>query len=181
MATMSGQNDNSDDNALAPWLVAPKSYRELRTPIRQALGFPSERRPLVIGVDGLDGAGKTSLASWLGWQLEMPSIHLDLYIVRDSTPLRFRTDDLAQALDMRAILGRPVIVEGILLLQALNEIGRTPDFLIFVHRASHQSSLRPLTESYFRNFGPRAKADRVVRWSSVARDRRIVRAHQQRS
>jgi hypothetical protein len=169
-----------DVNELAPWFIAPKSYRDLRTPIRRALGFPDELRPLLIGIDGLDGSGKTSLASWLGWQLEIPAVHLDLYIVRDSDPLRFRIDDLARALDARAALKRPVIVEGILLLQALNEIGRAPDFLIFVHKVSHQSSLRSLTPGYLRAFSPRRKADKIVRWSSLARDRRIVRAHNER-
>jgi hypothetical protein len=100
-------------NELAPWLTAPKSYQNLRTSIRTALGFPTERRPLLIGIDGLDGSGKTSLAAWLSWQLEMPAVHLDLYIVRDSSPLQFRTNDLKAALDARATQERPVIVEGI--------------------------------------------------------------------
>jgi adenylylsulfate kinase-like enzyme len=39
--------------------------------------LPNERRPLLIAVDGLDGSGKSSLAAWLSWQLEMPVIHLE--------------------------------------------------------------------------------------------------------
>jgi uridine kinase len=58
-------------------LVAPPSYVGLRTEIRHALGFPHDRRPLLIGIDGKDGSGKSSLAAWLSWQLEMPAIHLD--------------------------------------------------------------------------------------------------------
>ena len=107
----------------------------------------------------------------------MPAIHLDLYIMRNSNPLQFRTSDLAKVLDARANLDRPVIVEGILILKILSEIGRTPDFLIFVHRASHKSSLRTLTEEYLREFGPRQKANQTVKWSSAKRDRAIVRAH----
>ena len=169
------------DEALAPWLVPSKSYRALRTSIRKALGFPQERRPLLIVIDGLDGAGKTSLAAWLSWQLEMPAVHLDLYIVPETDPLQFRIDDLAKTLDARANLERPVIVEGILALKVLSEIGRTPDFLVFVHRSSHQSSLRALTAEYIREFNPRQKANQIVKWSSANRDRRILRAHQNRS
>jgi hypothetical protein len=165
-------------NELAPWLTAPKSYRNLRTSIRTALGFPKERRPLLIGIDGLDGSGKTSLAAWLSWQLEMPAVHLDLYMMRDSNPLQFRAHDLKAALDARATQERPVIVEGILLLKVLDEISRTPDLLVFVRRASHQSSLRTLTTKYLREFAPQQKADWIVRWSSAGRDRKIVRAHQ---
>ena len=170
----------SDDNALGPWLTAPKSYRDLRASIRKALGFPHERRPLLIGIDGLDGAGKTSLASWLSWQLEMPAIHLDLYIVNGSKPLRFRSEDLAQTLDARAKQGRPLIVEGVLLLQALSEIDYSPDFLVYVHKASHQSSLRPLIQDYLTVFQSRSKAHEVVKWSSAKRDRQIAKAHQNR-
>ena len=110
----------------------------------------------------------------------MPAVHLDLYIVRDSDPLQFRTNDLAKVLDARANLDRPVIVEGILILKVLGEIGRTPDFLVFVHRISHKSSLRTLTEEYLREFNPRQKANQIIRWSSAKRDRAILRAHRNR-
>jgi thymidylate kinase len=86
---------------LGPLLVAPAQYPDVRTRVRCALGFPTERRPILIGIDGLDGSGKSSLAAWLSWQLEMPAIHLDLYIVRDSNPPEFRTDQLAAAVDAR--------------------------------------------------------------------------------
>jgi uridine kinase len=172
--------DSIDADKLAPWFTASKSYRSLRTSIRRALGFPQERRPLLIAIDGLDGAGKSSLAAWLSWQLEMPAVHLDLYIVRDSNPLEFRSNDLAKVLDARTNLNRPVIVEGILILKALSEIGRTPDFLVFVHRISHKSSLRTLTAEYIREFNPRQKANQTIKWSSAKRDSAIMRAHQNR-
>jgi hypothetical protein len=68
--TMTRQEITSDPNKngeLAPWLIAPRSYLDLRASVRNALGFPLEFRPLLIGIDGLDGAGKTSLAAWLSW------------------------------------------------------------------------------------------------------------------
>ncbi len=45
---------------LGPLLIAPQEYLNLRCKIREALGFPTERRALLIGVDGLDGSGKSS-------------------------------------------------------------------------------------------------------------------------
>jgi pantothenate kinase-related protein Tda10 len=92
------------------------------------------RRPLLIAIDGPDGVGKSSLASWLAWQLEMPSLHLDVYLVRDSKPQRWRTDDLERAIRSRLDLGRPVIIEGVLLLDVLEQIGRAPEFLVYVQR-----------------------------------------------
>jgi tRNA A37 threonylcarbamoyladenosine biosynthesis protein TsaE len=58
-------------------------------------------KPLLIAIDGADGVGKSSLASWLAWQLGMPVVHFDLYLIRDSKPLQWRTDELARIIGVR--------------------------------------------------------------------------------
>ena len=58
-------------------LPIPRSS-ELLDQIKQAL--TPKRLPLLIAIDGPDGIGKSSLASWLAWQLGMPAIQLDLYL-----------------------------------------------------------------------------------------------------
>jgi 2-phosphoglycerate kinase len=63
-----------------------------------------DRLPLIIGIDGRSGAGKSSLASWLAWQLGMPSVHLDLYVERDSEPLSWRYEVLARVITARLAL-----------------------------------------------------------------------------
>jgi hypothetical protein len=168
-------------NELGPLLVAPPPYLQLRTLIRAALGFPNERRALLIGIDGADGSGKSSLASWLGWQLEMPAIHLDVYIVEESDPLTWTFDNIASALDgaqktLRETK-RPVIVESVLLLHALEKIGRAPDFHVFVEKAHHQPCLEEQMGSYFKHYNPKDKADYVLEWSSAEYDARAARAH----
>jgi 2-phosphoglycerate kinase len=40
---------------------------------QQCLG--PNRAPLLIAIDGADGVGKSSLASWLSWQLGAPAIY----------------------------------------------------------------------------------------------------------
>jgi len=40
--------------------------------VQEALG--PDRLPLLIAIDGADGIGKSSLASWLAWQLGAPAI-----------------------------------------------------------------------------------------------------------
>ena len=65
-----------------------------------------KRRPLLIGIDAKVGLGKSSLAAWLSWQLEMPAIHLDACLIRDSEPLAWRLDDLRRVVDgCRILLG----------------------------------------------------------------------------
>jgi uridine kinase len=105
-------------------------YEALLAQVQSQLG-PC-RRPLLVGIDGPNGVGKSSLASWLSWQLEMPALHLDLYLVRDSTPQQWRIEDLERAIQARISSGMPVIIEGVLLLEPLEQLGRSPDFLIYI-------------------------------------------------
>lgn len=116
----------------------PRS-EELLQHVKDRLG--PNRSPLLIAIDGPNGVGKSSLASWLGWQLEMPAVHLDLYALRDSKPLQWRTDELTRIIGKRIYCGRPVIVEGVFVLDALDQIQRPPDFLVYVRGAdSHYFS-----------------------------------------
>jgi 2-phosphoglycerate kinase len=51
---------------------------ELLDRIKEAL--TPNQLPLLIAIDGADGCGKSSLASWLAWQLGIPAVQLDLYL-----------------------------------------------------------------------------------------------------
>ena len=166
------------DDELGPALIAPPSYFELRALIQQKLGFPTERRPLLIGIDGADGSGKSSVASWLSWQLEMPAIHLDIYINRESKPLSWRIDDLARAIDGAQLAKqRPVIVEGVLLLRALEAIGCVPDVLTFVEKHKHEGCMQEHLEPYFNDQQPKERAAYILKWSSADHDAAVMQAH----
>lgn len=88
-------------------------------------------RPLLIVIDGADGIGKSSLASWLAWQLGMPAVQLDLYLT-NSQPIQWLTADLKRVVDHRLDRKCPLIVDGVLVLDALDQIGRKADFVVFV-------------------------------------------------
>ena len=113
-------------------------YEMLLTKLCAALG--PNRKPLLIGIDGNECGGKTTLSNWLAWQLGMPVVHLDLFLVRSETPAPIvrRVADLDRCIKARG--DRPLIVEGVLLLDALDEVSRSPDFLIFVEERSAPST-----------------------------------------
>lgn len=117
------------------------------------------RSPRLIAIDGADGVGKSSLASWLAWQLGAPAIHLDLYLIKDSDPLFWRIRDLQRIvktrLDEHAC---PLIVEGIMVLEALAEIGREADFLVYVDGEGGQG-LAEYIGGYRRRFQSERYAD----------------------
>jgi hypothetical protein len=105
---------------------------------------------LLICIDGADGIGKSSLASWLAWQLGAVAIHLDLYVVPDRRPRQWRIDDLRRVMNARPRI-RPAIVEGVLALDALEEAQRSPSFLIFVEGDSSSRQLGPEIYALARN------------------------------
>ena len=75
--------------------------------------------PLLIGIDGADGMGKSSLASWLAWQLGMPTVHLDFYLIHNSEPLAWMVHEIDRLIGHRIDGERPMIIEGTFLLDVM--------------------------------------------------------------
>jgi hypothetical protein len=142
-------------------LVAPPAYLDARRCVAEALG--PDRRPLLIGVDGADGAGKSSFASWIAWQFGMPSLHLDLYLVRGSSPIAWYSDDLLRAIQSRLDMRRPLIVEGVMLLDALANVGCSPDVLIFVINRAFAGNMN--LGGYFDRAKPQERANFTLVWT----------------
>jgi hypothetical protein len=131
-----------------------------------------ERRPILIGVDGLPGAGKSSFASWLAWQLGMKAVHLDLYIEPSGLPPSWRTEDLRRVLDARLSLGRPVVVEGVMLLDVLEKLAREPQSYIEKEEAT-DSALAEHVFRYLERCQVPQRAEIIVQWSSAEYDARV--------
>jgi hypothetical protein len=117
---------------------------ELLDRLKQAL--TPNRLPLLIAIDGADGIGKSSLASWLAWQLGMPAVQLDLYLT-SLEPIQWLAADLKRVILRRLNRRRPVIVDGVLALDALDQIGCKANFLIRVDGGG-ESELTPQIAAY---------------------------------
>jgi hypothetical protein len=143
-------------------LVAPPEYIELHAAIVRRLG-PS-RLSLLIGIDGRDGSGKSSCGSWLSWQLNMLCVHLDTYVAERNFR-RWHVDHMRQIIEARLSRRLPVVVEGCLLLRALAQIDRRPDFLVFVENTAYSGSafLHEIIEEYLAEVRPRESADFFMR------------------
>lgn len=133
----------------------PRS-EELLARVKEAL--TPVRLPLLIVIDGADGSGKSSLASWLAWQLGMPAVQLDLYLT-DLFPMRWLTTDLARVVKHRIDNGRPVILDGVCALDVVDQIKCKADFLIFLRGGSERSSLAPQIAAYRSRQRPDELAD----------------------
>ena len=149
----------------------PLGAAELLIPLR-TLCVPW--RQMIIGVDGRNGAGKSSLARYLGWQLGMPVLETDLWLIRER-PLY---DELRDLVLWRHGRNRPVIVEGIELLDTLEKIGLRLDFLIFVTNESQEpeaglddddeepppGTISARVATYLATYRPQDKADAHLKW-----------------
>ena len=120
-------------------------------------------RKLTIGIDGADGVGKSPLARFLSWQFGMPSLETDMFLEDGKHYPSLRYDELSKLINWRHSLDRPVIVEGIYLLETLEKIDIKSDVLIYVIDRNFEGSsrLRQELESYREKFSPQEKADRI--------------------
>ena len=97
-------------------------------------------RAMTIAVDGVDHAGKSSLARYLAWQLGMPQLETDLFLTNGKEPYTCDANLLKKFIAMRHNMNRPVIVEGVFVLHTLLEAGIDPDLVVRVESHSQPTS-----------------------------------------
>ncbi len=103
----------------------------------------------IVGIDGIDRAGKSTLSRYLAWQLGVSVVETDLFLTQGPNGILYRYGELYSAIEYRLLRRQPVIVEGVCLLALLDAIGLKADTLIYVTRTGNQGSLalkRTLTE-----------------------------------
>ncbi|CAM5424843.1 hypothetical protein ATER59S_02457 [Aquamicrobium terrae] len=86
----------------------------------------------VVAIGGRPGVGKTSLGRFLAYHFNVSLIETDMFLVRGQGRLVYFDAAIAHAVMARIDSRRPVIVEGVVILQVLDRIGRRPDFEIYV-------------------------------------------------
>ena len=136
----------------------PRSEDLLRA-VAEAL--TPKRHPLLIAIDGPDDCGKSSLAAWLSWQLNVPAINLDLFLI-DLDPPQWRTADLESVVSARIDRQLPLVVDSVFVLDVIERLGRTADFWIFVRGEPVGSSVTPHFEKYCAQRLPLQNANFVI-------------------
>lgn len=146
--------------------IAPAPYRALLHELVPIIKNRRRSESFIIGIDGWMYSGKSSLASWLAWQLGCQAVYLDMFIVADNgTFAGWRVEDLRRIFVSRT--GRCTIVEGVMLLEALHRIQVAPDYLVYARDAGRRnrptgSELSKTILAYLMQRRPMSKADRVV-------------------
>lgn len=93
-------------------------------------------KPIVIGIDGADGAGKTTIAKQIAVAINASHIELDNFL--DKHKGRFiehiRYNYLKRHLQNAKKLEKTIVIEGVCLLKVLKKLGKNLDYLIYVKR-----------------------------------------------
>ncbi|HET6433404.1 hypothetical protein [Dyella sp.] len=153
----------------------------------QAVPDKTTAQSVVVGIDGFDGTGKTTLAYALAERLGGIRVGLDSYVEKDREAERYvgllRLDALQRDLNGLSRCFSHIIVDGVCLLEAFERLGCTPDYLVYVKKISPQglwhdgfhleayeaseagSWLASSVYSYHRVYEPQLKAAACYSWA----------------
>jgi predicted AAA+ superfamily ATPase len=114
----------------------------------------------IVAIDGLPGVGKTTLGRFLAYRCNVSLIETDLFLIERQGRMVYGNYEIARIIAKRvdAYSPRPVIVESAVVLRLLAELGRRPNFSIYISNQdapeSHGDILADLN-AYELNFRPR--------------------------
>lgn len=112
-----------------PWLPGKTIIND----VAELTGLISVVAAPLVAIDGVDGAGKTTLAKRLSATLGWPTVDIDDYIGPKGRSYveQVLFDDVSIALTPR-----PIIFSGIHMLEVLDRVGAGADFLVYVVRVA---------------------------------------------
>ena len=117
--------------------VASQEHEQLVARLR---AFVVPWRKLTIAVDGRDGSGKSTIARFLAWQLGMPVVETDFALTDAEPTPQWDVALIARLVAHRHDCDRPVLVEGIFVLENLVRIGAPADFVVRVSNPEHDGT-----------------------------------------
>lgn len=137
------------------------SYRKVLKELRPALhNLPGK----LIGIDGRNGVGKTTLGRFLAWQFNVTLIESDLFLLRNTGSVDRRIEEIDRLIECRLQKPRPVILEGVMLFSMLNELNRMADYVVYCQSANYSpgNPLEPMLQKYEEKYLPTTRSNLVV-------------------
>ena len=122
--------------------IRPREFDEIAQKLTSLL---ANLPPKVVAVGGRSGAGKTTLARFLSWYFNSSLVELDLFLAEGGRA--WRNSEVERIVRFRLDIPRPVIVEGLFVLDVLESIGVRPDYTIYVRNNVYPDGLAFMHES----------------------------------
>ncbi|MFO6419968.1 hypothetical protein ACLBKS_07175 [Hylemonella sp. W303a] len=117
----------------------------------------------IVSIDGADGSGKTTLGRFLAWYFNVTLLESDNFIL-EGKGLIYDVDTVRALIRRRLKKPRPILIEGVVVLRLLSEVGYQSDFHIHLQKDSGSSSefLADALEQYQREFRPSERAHLII-------------------
>lgn len=114
--------------------MMPATFRELDALLRYCRTLPRDAR--IISVDGVDGSGKTYLASRLAEALSDEHAEVDAFLDRNKGGYieHLRYNGLRQCIDDHVHAGRSIVVDGVCIEWVWDRLLRVPTYRVYVKR-----------------------------------------------
>jgi 2-phosphoglycerate kinase len=140
--------------------VLPGYLKVMQALTRIMRGLPG----VIVTIDGRDGVGKTTFGRYLAWYFNVTLIEADLFLIPSQDYLTHLDYQVNRIIERRFTLPRPVIVEGVSMLQLMKRINLVPDFAIYITNPQHSGSraLEQQLSAYEESYAPSKKANMVV-------------------
>lgn len=110
----------------------------------------------IISIDGVDGVGKTTLSNKIAKELSLSNIELDDFVVENQDGY-INHVDYERLLD-KIISNKPLVVEGICILQILNRIQVNPCVSVYIKVVDRYG----FCNGQIKYFPPDKSADEVI-------------------
>jgi adenylate kinase family enzyme len=88
--------------------------------------------PVIIGIDGLSGSGKTSYGRFLSYFYNVTLIESDAFVTGCILKQEYDFECIKRSINERLRHQRPVIIEGICIVDLLSKMDMKPNYLIRV-------------------------------------------------
>lgn len=120
--------------------------------------------PKIIGIDGRNGVGKTTLGRYLAWRFNVTLIESDLFAIAGSVIRGYHLGEIDRIVQLRLEKPRPVLIEGVALLRLLKQLKRRADFLVYCKSDNSESDdvLGQWLDEYGRTYHPERSAGIAV-------------------
>lgn len=113
--------------------------------LNELIRFVTSRHAKTIGIDGVDGAGKSSLAKVLSETLSIAAINVDDFLEKDKGNYVAYIDRKRLSNEVKHAEDG-FVIEGVCLLDVLAEVNITLDLLIYIKRMSEHDQWRDQDE-----------------------------------
>lgn len=98
----------------------------------EVIDLIKDKQIKILGIDGNDGAGKTTFASEIAIKLGFTHIEVDQYLIKDSSGyLKFLDLEKLKA-DIKKNAGKKIVIEGVMLYSVLEQIGFKVEEVIYI-------------------------------------------------